>query len=141
MSESAEQQLASQLRRLVELREKRDETKAAAESANAEYREYEAEVYEQMEHGPFKGSRKVDLGAPFGTVTFTPRATPYGRVINREEALAYFESRGEKDTMVQEDVLARRLNEIVKDRLEAGEPLPPGTDFYYRRGVTISRRS
>jgi hypothetical protein len=140
MSESAEQQLASQFRRLIELRVAYDETKVAHDTAKAEYREYEKELYEQMEHGPLKGSRKIDLGGEFGTVTFTPRATPYGRIINRDEAVAYFEERGELDTMIQDEVIARRLNELVKERLETGETLPPGVDFYYRRGVTITRK-
>lgn len=140
MSESAEQQIASQFRRLIELREKRDETKQAAEAANSNYREYEAELYEQIEQGPFKKSRKIDLGEPYGEVTFTPRATPYGRIIDREAAVKYFESRGEKATMMQEDVIARRLNEVVKNCLESGAALPPGTDFYYRRGISITRK-
>lgn len=140
MSESAEQQIASQFRRLVELREKNDETKAAHDAAKEEYREYEAELYEQLEHGPFKGQRKIDLGPPYGTVAFTPRATPYGRVLDKEAALKYFEEREELESMVDSDVVARRLNEIVKDKLEAGETMPPGVDFYYRRGITISRK-
>lgn len=140
MLNDAEEVLASQYRRLIELREKRDEAKVTLKNAEQEYRECDAELYEEMEHGPFKGSRKIDLGGAHGVVTFTPRATPYGRIIDREAAVAYFEEQGELHTMIEDKVIARRLNELVKERLEAGASLPPGVDFYYRRAVAISRK-
>lgn len=138
---SEEQVLASRFRRLVELREKRDLTKTSAEGAEQEYREYESEVLELMLDGPLKGTQKYDLGGEFGTVTFTPRETKYGRIIDAEAALKHFEARGEVDEMTSKQIQKRKLNELVRELLEQGKPMPDGIDFYANRGITISRKS
>jgi hypothetical protein len=33
-----------------------------------------------------------------------------------------------------------RINEIVRDMQEQGQPMPPGIDYYANRGITITRQ-
>jgi hypothetical protein len=136
---SDEERIASKFRRLIELREKRDETKELAETAETEYREYEAELFEEIEHGPLKGTRNIDLGPPYGTVRFTPRETKFGRVTDSERAIEWLEQHGKNASMTQVKVSKARLNEMVRERLELGQPMPDGIDWYASRGITITR--
>jgi hypothetical protein len=130
----------SKLRRLLELRDKRDNLKTALEKSETDYREAEADVYEAMEESGVKSSIKVDLGAPWGEVGFRPRETYYGRIIDDEKAIKYYEERALIDEVSSPKFVMRRINEEVRDRIEAGNMnMPPGVDYYVRRGVTITR--
>lgn len=133
--------LAAAFRRLVETREKRDQTKLAAENAEKEYRQYEAELFEEITEGPIKGTIRFDLGEPIGVVTFTPRETTYGRIIDTDAALAYFEEHEEVEQMSSRKIEKGRLNAVVRERLEQGKSMPSGIDWYANRGITISRKS
>lgn len=130
----------AKVRRLMELREKRDEAKTAAENAEKEYREHEADVWEALEDSPVKPPFKVDLGEPYGVVSFHPKETYYGRVIDKEKALEYFEGRAMIDEVTEPKIVAARVNEIVRDAIEQAESLPDGLDFYAKRFVSITKQ-
>jgi hypothetical protein len=136
-----EEQL-SKLRRLMELRERRDETKKAASTAELEYRDAEADVFESLDNGPVRRLNNVDLGPPWGKVSFGARETHFGRVIKgmEDEAIRYFRRQGMEDAMTEPKLVPKRLNEEVRQRIEDNETMPPGIDFYTRRGVTITRQ-
>lgn len=141
MSEdNAEEVVASKYRRLVELRTTRDESKQAAEKAESEYRQYEAELFEEMQDSPIKGALRLDLG-DLGTIAFSPRETSFGRIIDADAAAKYFELRGESDEMTKPHIEKGKLNERVRELLEQGKPMPEGVDFYVNRGITISKKS
>lgn len=128
----------AKLRRLMEARTARDEAKKALEQAEADFREIEAEVYEEL--ASVKGTVKVPLGEPWGTVSFRQRETYYGRIIDDEAALEYFEQRQMMDELTAPRFVKARLNEIVRECVEQGEAPPPGVDYYANRGVTITRQ-
>lgn len=134
----------SMFRRLMELREERDETKAAYEEAEKDYRRYEAELWDTLtEDGTLKmsdASQKVPLGPPYGTVTFSPRETHFGRVLNENRALEYFEQRALIDEMTKSKISKARLNELVRTIIEdENGTMPPGIDYYTNKGITITR--
>lgn len=128
----------AKLRRLMEARTARDEAKKALEQAEADFREIETEVYEALAN--VKGTIKVPLGEPWGTVSFRQRETYYGRIIDDEAALEYFEQRQMMDELTAPRFVKARLNEIVRECVEQGEAPPPGVDYYANRGVTITRQ-
>jgi hypothetical protein len=130
----------AQLRRLMELRETRDEAKKALELAEKEYREAEADLYEQLADGPVTRLPNVDLGPPWGKVSFQARETYYGRVIDEDAALEYFEQRAMADEVSRPKFTMKRINEVVRDCIEQGVTPPPGLDFYANRGITITRQ-
>lgn len=130
----------SRLRRLMELRQKRDEAKTAAESAEKEYRQVETEVYEELAENPIQGTLKVDLGEPWGVVSFLGRETYFGRVVDKNAAYEYYEQRAMVDELTEPKFVMRRVNDEVRAALEQGASMPPGVDYYARRGVTITRQ-
>jgi len=138
---SDQERLASRFRRLVELREKRDEDKTKAEKSEVEYREYESELFEELQDGPMQGTLRFDLGGNIGVVTFTPRETKFGRIVDAEAAVQYFEERELAQEFTKPSIEKRKLNELVRDLLEQGKSMPDGIDWYARRGITISRKS
>lgn len=129
-----------QLRRLMELREKKDELKAAAAKASEEYADAEAELFDKLDSGPMSRLNNVDLGEPWGRVSFGRRETYYGRVIKgmESEAAEYFREHGMGDIMAKPSFVKKRLNEIARDCREQGTSPPPGIDWYPNRGVTIT---
>lgn len=124
----------------MEVRQARDEAKIASENLEKEYREMEADVYEELNENPVAGTLKVDLGDPWGVVSFLPRETFFGRIIDDEKALQYYEQRAMVEEVSSPKFVMRRINEEVRDCLEQGRELPPGLDWYARRGVTITRQ-
>lgn len=135
----AGEQLASKFRRLVELRDKRDIAKGALERYEKEYRSYEADLWDELEASPLQGTIKIDLGDE-GVVTFQRRETIYGRVLDADKALEYFERRALTDEFTQPKLVSRRVNELVREKVESGEPVPPGLDFYAQRFISISKK-
>lgn len=134
----------AKVRRFMEARIQRDEDAERAKASEKEYREIEAEVWEELAPDPEAEdqklhSHKVPLGDPYGTVTFEPRETIYGRIINEEAALEYYEQRALVDEITAPKFVMRRINEEVRAAHEAGGNFPPGTDFYAKRSVAIRR--
>lgn len=130
----------AKLRRLMESRTRRDEAKVALEEAEADFRSCEADVFEALDDSGVQGTVKVDLGPPWGIVSFRTRETLYGRIIDEERALRYFEGRAMIDEVSAPKFVKRRINEIVRDFHEQGMDMPPGIDYYPQRGVTITRQ-
>jgi hypothetical protein len=132
------EELASRVRRLVELRAEKDETKVAADKAKAAFEKYQAEFFEEYSKSPLKGSVKVDIGGDYGLVQIVPRSTRYGRILDREAAEKYFEDRKQTAEFVKEDFRMGRLHELVREHIEQKKPLPPGIDFYTKEFFTIT---
>lgn len=132
----------SSLRRLMELRERKDELESAGTKAKKAYQEAEAELFEKLDSGPVARLNNVDLGEPWGKVSFGRRETYYGRIIKgkEDEALAYFERHGELGALTKPQFVKKRINEIARQHMESGEKFPDGLDWYASRGVTITRQ-
>mgnify|MGYP001600762015 CR=1 FL=1 len=128
------------LRRLMEARDQRDADEIASKNSEREYREQEAAVYEALAEDNVRGSIKVDLGEPWGVVRFGARETFFARVIDEDRALEYYESRAMLEEVSKPKLVMRRLNDDVREAREQGLDVPPGLDWYARRGVTITRQ-
>jgi hypothetical protein len=126
-------------RRLLESKVKRDELKQALKDAEKEFREREAEFYEELEDATGGKTLPINLGEPWGTVKFRTRETYYGKIIDQDAAQDWFEQRAMIDEVSSPKFVMARINEIVRERIDLGQPMPPGIDFSPNRGVTISR--
>lgn len=132
-------------RRFMELREKRDSLKEAYDAAKEEYAEMEAEVWEELapddpNDPDYKlTAHKVPLGAPWGTITFQPRETIYGKIIDDDAALEYYEKRAMADDVTAPKFVMARINEEVREKHENNTAMPPGVDYYPKRYVSVTR--
>lgn len=127
-------------RRLMELKAEKERTAKAAEAAERTYRSAESDFWMDLdEEGDL--TVKKDLGEPYGVVTFQKRQTITGRILNDEEAEAALAALGEEDAILgPRKPRGKVLNELVRSRLESGQPLPDGIDFNTRRFITATRR-
>lgn len=132
------EEIASRVRRLVELRIANDEKKIAADKAKKELDDYQAIFFDEYARSPIKGSITVDLGDDLGEVQIIPRKTNYGRILDRDKAVEFFREREKLPEFVKEDFRMKRLHELVREHIEQNKPLPPGVDFYTKEYFTIS---
>lgn len=123
----------------MEVRETRDADKKKAEQSEKDYREMEAEIHLELAESPMPNLNKVDLGEPWGKVSFSPQETPYARILDADKALEYFEGRAMVDEVSQPKFVKQRLNEIVRELDENNQSMPPGLDITKRRYVRITR--
>jgi|SRR6187402_3425933 len=128
------------LRRFMEARVRRDELKKEHDEAKREYTDMELDLFEKLSESGLKGALKIDLGEPWGEIKFAPRETYYGRIIDEDEALAYYEGRSMIDEVSAPRFVMARINEDVRDAVEGNGDMPPGVDFYAQRGVTVTRQ-
>lgn len=119
--------LTEELKELRQLRERKEDAKAEADIAKAEYDAKQAEVLERMKEEGVE-SMKTD------GVLFSPGGTPYGQVQDSE---AFIEWAQEQDENLLEQKPRKELiNQLVREHLDNGAPLPPGLGFYVREFVS-----
>lgn len=117
MANSSLNQDAAALR---EMKLARDEAKAQYEDLDKQFKSAQAELLERMEEEGCEGT-KVD-----GT-NFVPTKTIYGQVQDRS---AFVEWAQENEPELLEPKERKELiNELVRQKLDDGEPLPPGLNF------------
>lgn len=137
----AAEPLEVQARRLVDKRRARDKSKAQAEKDEKAYREEEREFWTRM-HDQLAGTSTInpDLGPGYGKVQIQRRETIRGKVLDVEQALASLSEDQRKALLNDRAIRQKVLNQFVKTRREAGQPLPPGFDFSSNKHLLISEK-
>ncbi len=108
--------------------------KRQAESLDAQTKEAkvlaqtaELALFERM------ASEKVD-GIKYDGTNFVPVETSYGQVQDRSEFVAWAED--EMPELLETKERKALVNELVRERLDNGETLPPGLGFYVKQYVS-----
>lgn len=74
-------------------------------------------------------------------MSFLPTETYFGKVVDKEKAIEYYEQRAMVEEVSEPKFVMKRINEEVRQRLEEGETeMPPGITYVARRGVRITRQ-
>jgi len=133
-------ELKSRFQRLLELRDRRDKDKKTSAASERAYRECEAEVFEAVQDSGMKGRISFDFGGELGRASFQTRSTNYGRILDKDAAIRALKAEGLDEMITSEAIVERRLNELVRDRLESTADLPDGVGWYPRNGISISRK-
>jgi hypothetical protein len=130
--------LTEMLRVFYEKKQQHHMMKAASDNATEEYRIAEQDILDRLEE---LGLKNMTVNLPgIGEVRFTKRKpTVYGRIVDSDAAYEAFAAEGRADELFSPKIQASRLNELVRESLEQGQPLPEGVDFYEKAGVTVSR--
>lgn len=111
------------------LRKTASELKAEADGAKADADRAEYELFQRMEQERC-GSQRVD-----GIGNFVRAETEYAQVQDEAELLEWAEA--EMPEIFEQKPRKKILNEIVRERLNSGEPLPPGLGFYSKQYVSL----
>lgn len=132
-------QKMDQLRRFMEIRDRRDQLRVELKTAEEEYRDAEADLYEVLR--TIKGKVKVDLGEPWGWTGFGGSETVYATVHNEAEALEYYSKLASTAAVAGPKLKMGILNSEVRTALETpGTPLPPGVGWTKKRVVSVTRQ-
>lgn len=116
---------------LAELKTVEKQAKRKAADAENERKNFEYALHEALE------ARGV-LGHKTTTHTFSLRTTLYGHVEDVDAFRAWAEENGEDDTYFRTEEAKGRINELVRDCIETGQPLPPGVGWYPRKQITTT---
>lgn len=119
--------VAEQARQLQELRDRKDADAATAKQSKEAYDRAERRFFDALD-GMGVGSIKVD------GVLYVPTATVYGTVQDKEAFSQWAEM--EMPELLEPKPRAQLINELVRERLDTGQELPPGVGFYSREYVS-----
>lgn len=123
--------LSEDCKNLAALAEKSAECKKAHDEAKAAYEEAEAALLERMEHEDVP-----TIGV--GTTLFTRAETIYGQV--QDEAAFLEWAKGHDEELFETKARKGLVNELVRERLDNGEELPPGVGFYPKTYISKKAR-
>lgn len=130
---------SSDVAQLINLRHERDRKKEDFDRAEREYRAAEALLWEKMDANNDTSIKKSLPG--LGTPRITKRSTIYARVADLDTLLDSLEQEGRVDELTKPAIEKKRLNELVRECLEAGIPIPEGADFYEKRYIQITENA
>lgn len=84
-------------------------------------------------------SLTIDLGDPFGKVRLVPGETRYAQIVDQEDLREAAADENLEEELFLPKPAKQRLNELVRERLDHGQPLPKGLSWYPKRKVTVTR--
>lgn len=135
----SELRLDTAARKLLDLRADHKKKDQAAKAAKSELDEHQRVVFDLM-RGMGLETTTLNLGEGYGRVQIGRRETIRSRVIDLDAALDAFESEARVDEITKTEVRKAQLNELVRERLETGQPLPEGVDFTRTPFIQVTRR-
>ena len=119
--------IEDEARSLRSLRLKRDAAKTAFEELDGQFKGATLGLYERMEEDGIEGI-KVD------GINFVPTATTFGNVQDRDTFVLWAEAHD--DSLLEVKERKRLVNELVREHVEEGKPLPPGLGFYVKQNIS-----
>ena len=120
------------LRRLDELKADEQRKKKAAGEATQARAEWERACFDRMvDEGYDPGESSLKIRG----VVYIPNRTDYAVVQDRT---AFVQWAKDNDTgLIEEATREGLLNQLVRERLDNGEPLPPGIGYYTKEFISV----
>lgn len=131
--------LRALVRDLIDKRKAADKAQKAKVDADEDRAEAESAVFDYLEDNKIPGM-DLELGEGYGTYHVKRRATEYGRVLNEEALLEWANNEARTEELFDSKVKKKQLNQIIRDAQRLKLPLPDGTDWYTKRGITLTRK-
>lgn len=125
--------LIEKLNHLAWLKKRARLSSKVAERRKDEAKQYELDLFQIME----------DLGLKSlntHTHTFVPRTTVRSYITDMDAFEAWLEDEGVRDDFLRVEEQKARLNELVRERLDRKEDLPPGVGWYPQQVISTTER-
>jgi hypothetical protein len=119
--------LNQDLKKLRKLKLVKERTTESDKQAKKEFDQFQLQVYQRMEQEDVQGHRT-------GDVLFTPTETPYAQVQDRAAFLAWAQDNDEQ--LFEPKERKELINQLVREKLDNSEPLPPGLGFYIKQYIS-----
>lgn len=104
-----------------------------AKDAKRDLGDYERELFDRM---VAQGWVPNETSIKFGGVTHAPAETPYGTVQDVADLVPWAQENMPELLEDHPKVRAGRLNELVRTRLDNGEPMPPGVGYWVKTFIS-----
>lgn len=124
--------LNADLKRLNELKQKERKLKAQVSEATQARAEWERHCFDRMvreDQQPGESSTKI------AGVSYIPTRTTYGIVQDRAAFLDW--ARENDEGLYQLTEREGLINQLVREKLDNGEPLPPGLGYYDKTYISV----
>jgi hypothetical protein len=125
------QQIRHSLDTLHELKQDMKVKGLIADEAKKRYQEYEHAVFQEMTAAGMTGFKSETAG-------YSAKSTIYANVQDSEAFEAWCAENGLTEDFLKSAPEKARLNELVRERLDNGEELPPGVGWYPRNYISIT---
>lgn len=126
-------ELADMLDHLRWLKTRKDRSSKVSKQREATYKEFERDVYHYMERNRLDGVKSE--GFTFGT-----RSTTMGNVFDQDAFEAWLAENDLLDDYLRKEPQKARINELVRERLDNQQELPPGVNAHAREYVSITEQ-
>lgn len=126
--------LEEQIRELAKLRAEKDRTRKEADDAKLAYDVAHLALWERMD-GSGVGSVEID-----GKLYSKVAPQPYGTVADKAALRRWAVDEGNMPELFEAEPRAQLINELVRLRIDNGEELPPGINFYVKNTVSQRKR-
>jgi hypothetical protein len=133
------ERLDTEARVLIDRRAANDKAQKAAKGTKLLLDEQQQLVHKLLEDLGMK-TATLELGTGYGTVQVGRRQTIRSRVFDMEKALAWLSAHGRREEMTRDEVRKAPMNELVRECLETGQPLPEGVDYTTTPFVQVTRK-
>lgn len=125
--------LNAELTELAWLKERAKRSEDIADERKRIFKAREAELFTTMDR---LGLRSVSTDDH----TFTPRTTVLSTITDMDAFVAWCEETGQMDDYVKNVQQKARLNELVRERYDNMEELPPGVNSVIREYISTTER-
>jgi hypothetical protein len=124
--------LGERLDRLAELKATEKDLKRQYDDAKGERERWEQDTYDLM-----RETQNLSVRRPKGS--FSAKSTVYAAVNDPEAFMAWVREQGLEDEFLVTKEAKGRLNELVREKLDNKEPLPPGVQWYPDEYVSFTK--
>ena len=130
-------EIADRLEELRWLKERADLSTKVAKERKARFQSAQAELYHYMQRNGLDGVTSHGY-------TFALRSTTLSNVNNKEAFEEWLRTQEGEDVAYEDFIRTEpqkaRLNELVRDAIDRGAPLPPGVNAYANEYISITER-
>lgn len=103
-----------------------------ADKAKADHDRYQAALFDEMRQD------RID-GLKHDGAHFIPKETIYATTQDQDAFEAWCKEQGLEDEFLRASVEKGRLNELIRERLNSAEELPPGVSWYSKQYIAITQ--
>lgn len=124
---------------VLEARADYEVKRKAKTKAEEKKKELEAKLNTRMQREKIP-TTTLDLGEPWGKQQLGTRSKTFARVIDKEALARALEEEGLSEGYTKIDFQKGALNDLLRDRIRNGEPLPDGLDWSDTKYVQFTKR-
>jgi len=123
--------IEERLTKLRELKRAAEASQKQADADKADHAQYQEDLFAAMREAGVRSVKTNDA-------QFSARSTIYGSVQDIDLFMTWCKQHNVSADYFTDKPSMRRINELVRDRLDAGDEIPPGVGWFPRDYISIT---